>query len=163
MGLCSWNGSWQTDPGTGALRCCKCPLGMSTPALGTSHGAGRTTACIYRHVALPGSRWGMFSDGHEKNQKRLLRGEFREFTRGREHLTLQSYRFEVRLLLTASIRSLPREQPRYLKPWALTMGKPKPGVCKPALKLKRQHCALNMGGMCLLLQHQSRCLWLPNR
>lgn len=73
--------------------------------------------------------------GMKKNQqKKLLRGEFREFTWGWEHLTLQSCKFEVRLLLAASTWSLLRGQPRCPRPWPLIMGKPKPGVCKRALK-----------------------------
>lgn len=63
-----------------------------------------------------GDAWGTFGGGHEENpRKSLLCGKFREFTRGRERLTLQSYRFQVRLLLTAGTRSLPREQPGYLR------------------------------------------------
>lgn len=139
MGPCSQNGSRetnQTNPGTGALRWCKYLWETSTTGPGISRGAGSTTMCIYRQfidMALRKEPLAMFRKNRKKKKKRLLGGEFREFTRGWEPLTLQSCKFEARLLPAANTWSPLRERWQYLRPWALTTGKPKPGVCELAL------------------------------
>lgn len=107
----------------------------------------------YRHVALPGSHWGMFIIGKKGKTKGLLSGEFREFTQGQKCLTLQSYKCGVGMLLPA--RDLEHQ------PWAnLSQEFVKERWSRSILK--RQRCAVNMGGMCLLLQHQGQRLRLPN-
>lgn len=78
------------------------PMGLGAPQCAftdTWHFQGAAGACLVMGMK-------------KKQQKRLLCGEFREFTWGQEHLTLQSCKFEVRLLLAAGTWSLPREQPR---------------------------------------------------
>lgn len=148
----------------GALVCCKWLLGTSTRISGISHGTWSTVRGICRHVALPGSCLGHVWWWAGKNHKSLLCGEFRELTRGWQRLTLQSYKLEVWLLLTAGTWSLPTDQPGYLRPWALTMGKPQPGVCKWALKwfdTKKATLSFESGRNVLLLQHQRQCCDFP--
>lgn len=122
----------QTNPGTGALRCCKYLWETSTPGPGASQGAGSTTMCIYRqfidmrHSEM--SHWATFRK-KSKREAALWRVQGVHTGMGASH--------SAKLQIWSSqpaCGAFPESGHDIWDPGHLTMGKPKLGVCELALK-----------------------------